>query len=134
MHQHGYARSGQGQGGEQEPGGAASAAGSVRWPVEVYGQIGPPEPIQPWGGPDHAGDFLGVLAAEAQQHQEGTDLMGIGFAAQDHAEGSLGLVAGEGTRTSWASAQGGDEGGELGCCRLAHYGLYRRIRWPSHAR
>ena len=46
------------------------------------------------GGLDHAGDLLGVLAAEAQQHQEGADLMGIGFAAQDHAEGSFALRRG----------------------------------------
>ena len=68
----------------------------------------------------HAGDFLGILAPEAQQHEEGADLVRISLAAQDHPERGLRFVSRQGTRPAWSAAKGGDEGGEPGYGGMAH--------------
>jgi hypothetical protein len=48
------------------------------------------------GSLHQTGDFLGILAAEAEQHEKRPDLMWVGLASKDHAKGGLRFVPGQG--------------------------------------
>ena len=80
-------------------------------------------PAQPGMGTDsldHSGDLLGILAAEAQQHEERADLMRIGLAAKDHAESDVRFLPRQGPRSPGAAPECRNEPGELSFVRDGH--------------
>ena len=133
MHQYRDAGPGQRQGGKQEPGRAAGAAGAIGRPVQIHAHR-PRQPRMRSGGLHQAGDFLGILPPETQQHQEGADLMRIGLAPEHHAERGLGLGAGQGAGPAGTPPQRGDEHGKLGFQGLGHTAVYRVQRPAARPR
>ena len=76
---------------------------------------------------DHAGDFLGILATEAQQHEERTDLVRIGLPAKDHAESDVRFLSRQGPRSPGAAPKCRNEAGELSFVRNSHRSRYEMI-------
>ena len=117
---------------EQEPRRLPLLAG-VGGPVEID-----PAPagagMRRAGGADEAGDLLAGLLLDAQQHQEGAELLGQRLARQDHRHRLLGLVGGQRARQRLAAPEQPDEARE-GMGRRKHAaGSPGKATGPPYAR
>jgi hypothetical protein len=119
VHEHAHARGRQRQRRQQEPRRRAGAARAVRRPVQIGGKAAV-QAAHVARRLDQSGDLVGILAAVAQQHQEGADLVRIGRPGQRHGERLARLGAAERARAPRPASQRGHERSEAGVAGRGH--------------